>query len=131
MGQRGMKVLVVDDSHVMRQMQVRCFHELGITDVVEAADGHIALQMFQTHAFDFIMTDWNMPVMSGLELLRAVRHQNTDVPVLMVTTEANRGSVVAAIMSGVTDYLVKPFQKHDLAAKIYRWCLQSDSRQGI
>ncbi len=121
-----MRVLLVDDSGVMRRIQIRCFNELGITEIVEASNGQEAIQLFSSHSFDIVMTDWNMPEMSGLELLRAIREQDPDIPVLMVTTESTRGSVVAAIVSGVSDYLVKPFSRQDLESKIRRWCLPSN-----
>lgn len=116
-----MKVLLADDSGTMRKIQVRCLNQLGIEDVAEAADGAEALASFESSQFDVVITDWNMPNMDGLELLKEIRTRNADVPVIMVTTEAERSRVLTAIQAGVTDYLVKPFSPDDLREKFEKW----------
>ena len=116
-----MNVLLADDSGTMRKIQVRCLNQLGIQNVTEAADGAEALSSFQSSDFDVVITDWNMPNMDGLELLKAIRAQNASIPVIMVTTEAERARVMTAIQAGVTDYLVKPFSPDDLREKFEKW----------
>lgn len=116
-----MKVLLADDSGTMRTIQRRCLSKLGVEDVVEAEDGVQALEAFKGHTFDVVLTDWNMPNMDGLTLLKAIRELNKTVPIIMITTEAERSRVVAAIQAGVSDYLVKPFTPDGLKEKIERW----------
>lgn len=116
-----MKVLLVDDSGTMRTIQKRCLNKLGIEDVVEAEDGCKALEAFQGQTFDIVLSDWNMPNMDGLELLKEIRLRNTTIPVVMITTEAERTRVVAAIQAGVSDYLVKPFTPDGLKEKLEKW----------
>jgi two-component system chemotaxis response regulator CheY len=116
-----MKVLLVDDSTTMRTIQHRCLNALGIQDVVEAEDGREALAHFEQAAFDVVLTDWNMPNMDGMALLKEIRSRNRDIPVVMITTEAERKRVVLAIQAGISDYLVKPFTPEDLKKKLQKW----------
>jgi len=116
-----MKVLLADDSGTMRTIQKRCLNKLGIEDIVEAEDGVRALQAFEAGEFDVVITDWNMPHMDGLELLQQIRSRNKDIPVIMITTEAERSRVVLAIQHGVSDYLVKPFTPDGLKEKLEKW----------
>ena len=116
-----MKVLLVDDSGVMRKIIARCLASLGVTDVVESADGAEAWQEFQKDSFDCVVTDWNMPEMNGLELLKSIRGSGSDVPVIMVTTEGEKAKVLEAIQEGVTDYLCKPFEKEELQEKLDKY----------
>ena len=116
-----MKFLICEDSGTMRKIQCRCLNQLGIDDIVEAADGLQGLEAFEQNAFDVVISDWNMPHMDGLQLLKEIRSRNKDVPVLMVTTEAERSRVVTAIRAGCTDYLVKPFTPDALKEKLKRW----------
>lgn len=116
-----MKVLLVDDSGTMRTIQKRCLNKLGVEDIVEAEDGQFALEHFKKNTFDVVLSDWNMPNMDGLELLKAIRTMNTKVPVIMITTEAERTRVVTAIQAGVSDYLVKPFTPDALKEKLEKW----------
>jgi two-component system chemotaxis response regulator CheY len=102
----------------MRMLQMRTLEKLGITSVTEAGDGAVALNAFKTAAVDLVMTDWNMPNMDGLTLVREIRKLNQTVPILMITTEAERSRVVTAIQAGVNDYLVKPFTADLLKAKL-------------
>jgi two-component system chemotaxis response regulator CheY len=106
-----MHVLVADDSGVIRKIIVRALNSLGVKDVVEAADGDEAIAKFGSASFDLVLTDWNMPGKSGLDVLKAI-------PVIMVTTEAEKSRVMEAIQAGVSDYLTKPFEAADLQAKI-------------
>ena len=104
-----MKVLLADDSRTMRMLQMRTLEKLGITAVVEAEDGAIALDLFQKAEVDLVMTDWNMPNMDGLQLVQSIRKKNSSIPIIMVTTEAEKSRVLIAIQAGVNDYLVKPW----------------------
>lgn len=118
-----MKILLVDDSGTMRTIQKRCLLKLGVPEdgIVEAENGQVAFESFSTQSFDIVMTDWNMPVMDGLSLLKKVREVNKQIPVIMITTEAERSRVVTAIEAGVSDYLVKPFTADTLNAKLEKW----------
>lgn len=116
-----MKVLLVDDSGTMRTIQKRCLNKLGINDIVEAEDGRQALDFFEAGTFDVVLSDWNMPNMDGLTLLKEIRTRNKEIPVIMITTEAERARVVTAIQAGVSDYLVKPFTSDGLKEKLEKW----------
>jgi two-component system chemotaxis response regulator CheY len=105
----------------MRTIQKRCLDKLGITEVAEAADGVEALRVLETNLIDLVMTDWNMPNMDGLTLLKEIRNRNTKIPVFMITTEGERNRVVEAIQAGVSDYLVKPFTPDGLKQKLEKW----------
>jgi two-component system chemotaxis response regulator CheY len=116
-----MKVLVVDDSGIMRKIIIRSLNACGVTEVVEAADGREGLEAFRANAFDIVLTDWNMPEMSGLEMLEAIRESGSEVPIIMITTEGEKSSVIKAIHAGVTDYLCKPFEKEELREKLEKY----------
>lgn len=113
-----MKVLVADDSGVMRKIIVRSLNSVGVSECVEAANGKEALDLFHSDSFDLVLTDWNMPEMNGLELVTELRASGTTVPIIMVTTEAQKGQVIKAIEAGVTDYLTKPFDNEVLRSKL-------------
>ncbi len=116
-----MRVLLVDDSGTMRTIQKRCLNKMGIQDVVEAEDGVQALQYFEAGKFDIVLTDWNMPNMDGLTLLKEIRQRDRAIPIVLITTEAERARVVMAIQCGVSDYLVKPFTPDGLKEKLEKW----------
>jgi two-component system chemotaxis response regulator CheY len=115
-----MRILVVDDFSTMRRIIRNLLRELGFTNVEEADDGSTALPMLQNSQFDFIVTDWNMPGMQGLDLLKAVRADPKlqQIPVLMVTAESKREQIVEAAQAGVNGYVVKPFTAATLEEKI-------------
>jgi two-component system chemotaxis response regulator CheY len=115
-----MKFLVVDDFLSMRRMVKSVLNDLGYTNVVEADDGSTALPLLQKDAFDFLITDWNMPGMPGLDLLKAVRADRrlAKLPVLMVTAEAKREQIVEAVQAGVNGYVIKPFTAEVLKEKL-------------
>lgn len=116
-----MKVLLVDDSGVMRKIIARSLNSLWIDEVIEAADGVEALEVFKDgEGFDLVLTDWNMPRMNGLELVQAIRAAGHKLPIMMVTTETEKEQVVKAIQAGVNDYLVKPFDQDMLTMKLER-----------
>lgn len=115
-----MKILIVDDFSTMRRIIRNLLRDLGYANTAEAADGKKALPMLQQGNFDFLVTDWNMPVMDGFALLQAVRADDelNDLPVLMVTAEAKREQIVMAAQAGVNGYVVKPFTAAALKEKI-------------
>lgn len=114
-----MKFLVVDDSLTMRRIIVNSLQRLGYSECVEAADGREALDKFND-SIGFVITDWNMPVMSGLEFARTLRAHphGLHLPVLMVTTRSAKEDIVAAVQAGVSNYIVKPFTPQVLKDKI-------------
>jgi len=116
-----MKVLLVDDSGVMRKIIARGLNSLWVDEVVEAADGVEALEKFGDGVgFDLILTDWNMPNMNGLELIQSIRGAGHKHPIMMITTESEKSQVLLAIQAGVNDYLVKPFDQDMLQMKLER-----------
>ena len=115
-----MRVLVADDSSTMRKIILRSLQAEGITDITEAADGAEAVAVFKPGEFDMVLTDWNMPGLTGLEVLQQIRAVDPKVPVIMVTTEAEKSRVLQAIQAGVTDYLVKPFTADTLREKLQK-----------
>lgn len=115
------KVMVVDDFSTMRRIIKNVLKQLGYENIEEAEDGAQALNKLKSNGgADFIVTDWNMPNMTGLELLKAVRADSDlkDVPVLMVTAEAEKENIVAAVEAGVSNYIVKPFTAETLKEKM-------------
>jgi len=120
-----MKVLLCDDSGTMRTIQRRCLNKLGIEDVAEAEDGLQGLELFDAGSYDIVLTDWNMPKMDGLVMVQEIRKRDKDIPIVMITTEAERARVMAAIQAGCSDYLVKPFTPDALQEKLERWMVPS------
>lgn len=114
------RVLLVDDSAVMRKVILRTLNEVGLDRVVEAGDGGEAAAAFRPGEFGLVIADWNMPIKDGLELIQEIRRVDTEVPILMVTTVRQKQKVLAAIESGVTDFLAKPFEPEDLKVKLVR-----------
>ncbi|MFK4753890.1 chemotaxis response regulator CheY [Oceanobacter sp. wDCs-4] len=117
---KNMKILIVDDFSTMRRIVKNLLRDLGFTNTAEADDGSTALPMLQQGDFDFLVTDWNMPGMTGIDLLKKVRADERlrSLPVLMVTAEAKREQIVAAAQAGVNGYVVKPFTAAVLKEKI-------------
>lgn len=113
-----MKVLVADDSGIMRKIIIRSLNAVGVNEIVEAADGQEAIDAYKNEPVDLILTDWNMPNKSGLDVVTEIRAMGSSVPIIMVTTEAQKSQVIAAIQAGVNDYLTKPFEADDLRAKL-------------
>jgi len=116
----NMKILVVDDFSTMRRIIRNILKEIGYTNIDEADDGSTALEKLRGGGFDFVITDWNMPNMPGIELLKAIRQDDAlkHTPVLMVTAEAAKENVVIAVQAGVSNYIVKPFTAVALKEKI-------------
>ncbi len=120
MANTKMRILVVDDFATMRRIVKNILKQLGYTNFVEAQDGREALKILKSQSIDFIVSDWNMPNMTGLELLKAVRADDEikDIPFLMVTAEALKENIVEAVKAGVSNYIVKPFTAETLKGKI-------------
>lgn len=117
---QNMKILVVDDFSTMRRIIKNILREIGYSNVEEADDGSTALEKLKGGGFDFVVTDWNMPNMPGIELLKAIRLDPVlkETPVLMVTAEAAKENVVTAVQAGVNNYIVKPFTAAALKERI-------------
>ena len=117
---KNMKILVVDDFSTMRRIIKNLLKDLGFSNIQEADDGSTALPMLQQGDFDFVVTDWNMPGMQGIDLLRHIRSDDNlkHLPVLMVTAEAKKEQIVAAAQAGVNGYVVKPFTAATLKEKL-------------
>ena len=115
-----MRILVVDDFATMRRIVKNILKQLGFENIVEADDGKAALRVLESQHIDFIVSDWNMPNMNGLEFLKAVRANEKfkDIPFLMVTAEALKENIVEAVKAGVSNYIVKPFTAETLKGKI-------------
>lgn len=115
-----MKILIVDDFSTMRRIIKNLLRDLGFQNTAEADDGSTALPMLQSGGFDFLVTDWNMPGMPGIDLLKAVRADPNlaKMPVLMVTAEQKREQIVEAAQAGVNGYIVKPFTAATLKEKL-------------
>ena len=116
----NMRVLVVDDFSTMRRIVRNILRQLGFQNVVEADDGTSAWDVLNREKIDFIVSDWNMPQMTGIDLLRKVRasEQFANIPFLMVTAEARKEDIVAAAQGGAAGYIVKPFTKATLEEKV-------------
>jgi len=115
-----MRILVVDDFSTMRRIVRNLLKQLGYDNIIEADDGTTALAKLQTEKIDFCITDWNMPKMSGLELIKEIRADDKlkELPILMVTAEALQENIVTAIKAGVSNYIVKPFDAQTMAEKM-------------
>jgi two-component system chemotaxis response regulator CheY len=120
MADKNLKFLVVDDFSTMRRIVRNLLKELGYTNVDEAEDGVAALQKLKGSNFQFVVTDWNMPNMTGIELLRAIRADMAlkTLPVLMITAEAKKENIIEAAQSGASGYIVKPFTAATLDEKL-------------
>jgi two-component system chemotaxis response regulator CheY len=116
----SMRFLIVDDSSTMRRIIINTLNKLGHQDVQEAGNGKEGLERLTSGSVDMIITDWNMPEMSGIDFIRAVRTSSNvkDVPVLMVTTNAAKDDIVEALKAGVNSYVVKPFTPETMKEKI-------------
>ncbi|HET6397887.1 chemotaxis response regulator CheY [Pseudoxanthomonas sp. J35] len=117
---KNMRILIVDDFSTMRRIVKNLLNDLGYSNTAEADDGHSALAALRSAPFDFVVTDWNMPGMTGIELLRAIRADEKlkTLPVLMVTAEAKREQIIEAAQNGVNGYIIKPFTAQTLEEKL-------------
>ena len=119
---KDMRILVVDDFSTMRRIIKNLLRELGFNNIEEADDGSTALPMLENNSFDFLVTDWNMPGMPGIDLLKSVRANPKleSLPVMMVTAEAKRDQIMEAAEAGVNGYVVKPFTAETLKEKLQK-----------
>ena len=119
---KNMRILIVDDFSTMRRIVKNLLNDLGFTNTGEADDGSTALAALQAQPYDFVVTDWNMPGMTGIDLLKAIRADAklSKMPVLMVTAEAKREQIIEAAQNGVNGYIIKPFTAQSLEEKIAR-----------
>lgn len=113
-----MKALVVDDSAVMRKILIGALGRAGITDVDQASDGQEAVAAVGATEFGLILMDWNMPNMLGIDAVRAIRAAGKTVPIIMVTTEAEKSRVLEALKAGANNYIIKPFEPDAIVDKI-------------
>jgi two-component system chemotaxis response regulator CheY len=115
-----MRILVVDDSTTMRRILVNTLNKLGYTDLVDGSNGREGLDRLAASPIDLVITDWNMPEMSGIEFIRSMRANDKykSIPVLMVTTNAAKDDIVEALKAGVNNYVVKPFTPAVIKEKI-------------
>jgi two-component system chemotaxis response regulator CheY len=120
--EKNIKILVVDDFATMRKVVRNLLKQAGYENIVEAEDGVSALRVLKSQKVDFVISDWNMPNMTGIELLKAVRADSdmSTMPFLMVTAEALQDNVIAAVKAGVSNYIVKPFTAEILNEKIVK-----------
>jgi two-component system chemotaxis response regulator CheY len=120
MADKNMRFLVVDDFNTMRRIVRNLLKELGFNNVEEAEDGVDALSQLKAGGFDFVISDWNMPNMDGLQLLQTIRADAamSSLPVLMVTAEAKKENIIAAAQAGASGYVVKPFTAATLEEKL-------------
>ena len=117
---KNIKILVVDDAPTIRRILKNALKEMGYENVDEAEDGQVALQKLRKGKYDFVITDWNMPNMTGIELVQEIRKDPDlkHLPILMVTAEAKKENIILALKSGVNNYIVKPFTPKVLKEKI-------------
>ena len=122
---KNMQILVVDDFSTMRRIITNVLRQLGFDNIVEAEDGAKALHILEGEQVDFVITDWNMPQMSGLDLLKAIRGNDNaskkDIPVLMVTAEALQENIVMAAKEGVNNYIIKPFDEGEVLKVVEKY----------
>ena len=117
---KNLKILIVDDFSTMRRIVKNLLHDLGYTNTHEADDGKTAWPLLLGGGFEFVVTDWNMPGMTGIDLLKAIRAEPklASLPVLMVTAEAQRDQIIEAAKAGVNGYIIKPFTAVTLKEKL-------------
>lgn len=120
MPEKNLRILIVDDFTTMRRIVRNNLKQIGYTDAEEAENGQVALDMLRAGNFDLVICDWNMPGMTGIDLLRVVRRDPrfAKLPFLMVTAEAKKSNIVEASQAGVSQYIVKPFNPHTLQTKL-------------
>ena len=122
MSDKDFLILIIDDSPTMRRIIKNTLERIGYKNSIEAADGKEALEQLEQNEVKFIITDWNMPVMNGLELVTEIRSDDefSDLPILMITTRGMKDDVLQAVHAGVNNYIVKPFTPETLEEKIQK-----------
>jgi two-component system chemotaxis response regulator CheY len=116
----NMEILIVDDFSTMRKIVKNTLKQIGFTNILEADDGTTALEALKEKKVDLIISDWNMPKMTGLDLLKTIRGEEStkDIPFVMVTAEAQKQNVIKAVQAGASDYVVKPFTANTVKEKL-------------
>lgn len=125
-----MKALVVDDSGLMRRILLAALAKAEIDDVVQAADGTEAVAAVVEQDFDLVLMDWNLPNLKGIDAIREIRRMGCDMPIIMVTSEAEKVRVIEAIKAGADNYVVKPFDPGTLAARILEMLARRQAPRG-
>jgi len=117
---RNIKILIVDDAPMIRRIIKNILKEMGYNNLEEAEDGQVALQKLRSQKFDFVITDWNMPNLTGIELVQEIRKDPAlkHIPILMVTAEAKKENVILALKTGVNNYISKPFTPDKIKEKM-------------
>ncbi len=117
---KNINILVVDDAPMIRRIMKNLLKEMGFSNIDEAEDGMVALQKLRNQKYDFVITDWNMPNLTGIELVQEIRKDPNlkHIPIMMVTAEAKKENIILALKSGVNNYIVKPFTPENVKAKI-------------
>ncbi|SMC09267.1 chemotaxis response regulator CheY [Nitratiruptor tergarcus] len=117
---KNIRILVVDDAPMIRRILKNLLKEMGFSNIDEAEDGMVALQKLRSQKYDFVITDWNMPNLTGIELVQEIRKDPNlkSLPIMMVTAEAKKENIILALKSGVNNYIVKPFTPENVKAKI-------------
>ena len=113
-----MKALVVDDSAVMRKVLIGALSRASITEVDQAGDGLEAVEAVKANEYGLVLMDWNMPNMLGIDAVKAIRAEGSTVPIIMVTTEAEKSRVIDALKAGANNYIIKPFEPATIVTKI-------------
>lgn len=113
-----MKALVADDSTVMRKILINALSQAGITDADQAVDGKEAVAAIMANDYDLVLMDWHMPNMSGIEAVKIIRANGKKMPIIMVSTEAEKSHVIEALKAGVNNFVIKPFKPETIIAKI-------------
>lgn len=125
-----MKLLVVDDSLTMRRILINILGTLGLTDVDQASNGNEAVVAVTGGGYDLVLMDWNMPMMSGFDALKAIRAAGEQVPVIMVTTEAEKSRIMDALKAGANSYIIKPFTQDAITGKLKAFLTGSERAAG-
>lgn len=125
-----MKIMLVDDSRTIRNIQKNVLKQIGFEDIIDAEDGVVALRLFNEAPPDLMLVDWNMPNMDGITLIRKIREINKTIPMIMCTTEAEKSRVLEAIKAGVNNYIVKPFTAESLNEKISQTLAKTGATAG-
>jgi len=122
-----MRVLIVDDSQIMRKILTGALKKVGMNEIVEATNGQEAVEMVHgDDSIGLVLMDWNMPTMTGLEAVKKIRENGCKTPIVMVTTEGEKEKVLEAIKSGANDYMVKPFSPKDIQSKLEKHLVPAD-----
>lgn len=116
-----MRVLIADDSGIIRTIIARVLNSMGVRKITEVNDGAAAWHAYQKQAFGLVITDWHMPRIDGIDLTKLVRETNSDIPILMITVVDTRSQVIQALQAGVSDYLCKPFERDELEDKLEKY----------